>query len=107
MKNDSSEQTAMQLYDVLMQMGEAMVTSAKEFKRFDCQARKTYVSMYERALEEAVSRVALYMGKASTATWVTRWYWTRKYNKAKHMLGMIRLCPPPVHHNCRCQITVK
>ncbi len=107
MKNDS-EQTAMQLHDVLAKMGEAMVASAKEFKRFDCQARKTYVSMYERALEEAVSRVALYMGKASTATWVTRWYWNRK--AAKGVLAVKSLigdCPTAADFEHECQILIK
>ena len=95
--NNISEDTASQLMKSFEVATEAM-------KEFDSQMKQATNSAYKLALSIAASRAANYLEKVLKSTWITRWYWKRKYHKAMDALdSLIAVCPPPKHFQCRCE----
>lgn len=95
--NNISEDTANQLMKAFEVATEAM-------KEFDSQMKQATNSAYKLALSIAASRAANYLEKVLKSTWITRWYWKRKYHKAMDALdSLIAVCPPPQHVQCRCE----
>ena len=97
MMNDISEDTANQLV-------KAFEVATERMKEFDSQMKQATNAAYKLALAVAASHVAKYLEKVLKSTWVTRWYWKRKYHKAMNVLySLISSCPPPIHFQCRCE----
>lgn len=95
--NNISEITANQLI-------EAFELARVAMKGFDCQVKQTINASYKLALTIATNRAVTYLEKVLKSTWVTRWYWKRKFKKAMDALdSLIATCPPPEHFQCRCE----
>ena len=88
--NDISEEMATKLAKSFNDTSEA-------FKGLEIQMEQAAKATCELVVTIAVNQVLTYLEKALKSTWVTRWYWKRKYKKANAQLEklLIIISPTP------------
>ena len=100
-ENVLQEETANQLVQAFQAANEALLNYGNQMKQ-------AVNSCYKLALITAQSRALTYLEKVLKSTWVTRWYWRKKYKKAqKELDALIAINPPPEHFPCRCESKIQ
>ncbi|GHT09132.1 hypothetical protein FACS189432_05180 [Bacteroidia bacterium] len=88
---------------IVEQLIQAFQKTTESCKDFYVQYKVLTNRFYELALKTQINNASMYAYKVEKSTWITRWYWNRKFKKSINNLELLlKQCPPPEHFNCRC-----